>query len=58
MDDLKKIPTYITIKPIKIKLNAKVRILLILFEYFNAIASPSYCLTIPYIEEERGTFYE
>lgn len=38
---LKNIPKYITTNPIKIKLRAKVRILLILLEYFFAIQIPS-----------------
>ena len=38
-EDLKKIPPYIIINPIKTKLSAKVRILLILLEYL-ATANP------------------
>jgi hypothetical protein len=41
MDVRKNTPTYITKKPIKIKLNANVRILLILLEYFNPTFFPS-----------------
>jgi hypothetical protein len=37
---LKKIPTYITINPIKIKLRANVRILLILLEYLAILFPP------------------
>jgi hypothetical protein len=43
----KKIPAYITMKPMKTNDNAKVRILLILLEYFAMILPPRE--TIPYL---------
>ncbi len=48
----KKIPPYITMKPMKISDNAKVRILFILLEYFAMLKLPPK-KTIPYLRKEK-----
>jgi hypothetical protein len=51
-EERKKMPPYITIKPIKTIPNAKLRILFILLEYLTMLFLPP-IETIPYLSKEK-----